>query len=107
MASMSSTLMSAKDPSRITPSTKISGEEPIPKLLSPRNKMSTPAPGEPEPMLTLAPATLPTSAPAAETAGAALSLSSPTLVTDTVIFFFEVALATPVTITSSSALVEG
>ena len=104
---MSSTLMSAKEPSRITPSTKISGEEPIPKLLSPRNKMSTPAPGEPEPMLTLAPATLPTSAPAAETAGTALNLSSPTLVTDTVIFFFEVALATPVTITSSSALVEG
>src|SRR5690606_20631141 len=98
MDSISSTLISERLPVRIIPSTKINGEELVLKLLSPLNSRSAPWPGFPLTDEVFKPATLPAKAEAAEVAGTTFNCSAETLVTDTVIFFLEVAPATPVTI---------
>ena len=83
------------------PSIKIRGFElTFGKLLSPLNNISSDWPGCPPEELVFTPATFPVNADDNEVAGTLLNCSPETFVTETVMFFFEVAPATPVTITS-------
>ena len=115
--SMSSELTSARPnrvmvPSTITrgPGTSVDGHWAWPQAdgvvtaVAPRSRRTGSPPGEPPPERTRTPATFPSSAPSADTAGACSSCEASTLPTANVSFFFSVASATPVTTTASSVI---
>jgi hypothetical protein len=102
MEAMSFASMSAMVFLVMTPSTMMSGVlPPTLRFVEPRSRMVGVAPGLPVPREILAPDTLPASAATGEEAGTCLSCSSVTLATEKGITVLEVALATPVTTTSS------
>ncbi|MCY1525509.1 hypothetical protein D9M68_604890 [compost metagenome] len=105
--STSSAFKSAKVPLMIAPSTTINGADEVFKLLSPLNKISIDWPGAPPDEEAFKPATLPDKAEDKEDGGTAVNCSAVILVTDTVIFSFCVAPATPVTITSLNTFKSG
>ena len=72
--------------------------------VAPRSRITGSLPGAPLPWITRTPATFPSSAPSAETAGAAFSWLESTLPTANVRFFRSVAAPVPVTTTSSSCI---
>src|SRR3989449_4836466 len=115
--SMSSELMSERPCRVIVPSTMISGPgTSVEAHVAPpqadgdvsevaeRSRIVGSPPGAPLPDSSRAPATLPSSAPSAETPGAWFSVWASTWPTAKVSFFASVASATPVTTTASSVI---
>ena len=115
--SMSSELMSARPCRVMVPSTMMSGPaadveghgcelqaEGDVRAVAERSRIVGSPPGAPLELISRAPATLPSSEPSAETAGACCSCDASTWPTEKVSFFASVASATPVTTTASSVI---
>ncbi len=99
--STSSVLMSASVSREMVPSTMMSGSAVPVRLVPARSRIAGAAPGCPDTVTTLAPATRPASAPTGEDDGASLICVASTTPTENAVFFCEVASPTPVTTTCS------